>query len=987
MDRYRFSEQERKAIESLQTPFAVYQFLNKRVVTLALSDGFLRLLGYTDREQAVWDMDHNMYKDAHPDDITRIANAAVRFAMEGGVYDVIYRSGRQGSDGYHIFHARGEHVLTEDGVRLAQVWYMDEGPYSEGQEKTGYRMSEALTVALHEESILRSNRYDSLTGLPNLAYFFELAEEGRDALVNAGRQAVMLYIDLNGMKYYNHRHGFAEGDRLLRELAKILVNFFGHDNCCHIGADRFAVFTDEAGIEETLRRLFDETARINGGNSLPVRVGLYSNAVETVAAGFAFDRAKMACDGLLKTDISGFAYYSDELRAVSKRRQHITTSIDRAIREKWIKVYYQPIVRAVNGKVCDEEALARWIDPEEGFLSPAEFIPYLEEAGLIYKLDLYVVEQVLEKIRKQEKDGVTVVPHSVNLSRSDFDACDMVEEIRQRVDAAGVSRSLITIEITESIIGSSFDFIKEQVSRFRELGFPVWMDDFGSGYSSLDVLQSIRFDLIKFDMSFMRKLDEGDSGRIILAELTKMATALDLDTVCEGVEKPEHVRFLQAIGCSKLQGFYFCKPLPTEELAQRIQNDAQIGYEDPDEAPFYETIGRLNLYDLSVLAIEEDNPYHHAFNTLPMGILEIRGDEARFLRSNRSYREFMHRSFGLNMTEMQSRYIKYTAPFMKNIAKVCGGPVTRIFYDDRMPDGSVIHSFARWIGSNPVTGGAAVAVAVLSVSDPDNSASYADIARALAADYYSIYVVNLDTDEFIEYSSPPGRDELAVERHGADFFTAAMEEAKTRLYAEDREMFLGWFTRENIIREMDAHGVFTSTYRLTDNGTPMYVNMKITRMQGSNRIIVGISIVDSQMKQREAFQGIRKERDALARVMAIAEDYIGLYSVNPATGHYVEYSSSGEYQSLDLAREGDDFFKESIRSIQRVVHPEDQMDFLRRFNRGTILREIRDTGVFKLHYRLMIRGKPRNVTLKIVSFGEGENEKLLAGVRAWRARG
>lgn len=131
---------------------------------------------------------------------------------------------------------------------------------------------------------------------------------------------------------------------------------------------------------------------------------------------------------------------------------------------------------------------------------------------------------------------------------------------------AGIERGKVTIEITESIIGSDFTFMKEQITRFRELGFPVWMDDFGSGYSSLDVLQSLKFDLIKFDMGFLRKVDEGNNGKIILTELMKMAVALGLETVCEGVETEEQADFLQEIGCSRLQGYLFSKPKPFEQM-------------------------------------------------------------------------------------------------------------------------------------------------------------------------------------------------------------------------------------------------------------------------------------------------------------------------------------------------------------------------------------------------------------------------------------
>ena len=211
-----------------------------------------------------------------------------------------------------------------------------------------------------------------------------------------------------------------------------------------------------------------------------------------------------------------------------------------------------------------EEALARWIDPVEGFLPPSEFVPHLEDTGLNYKLDLCILDQAIEKIISRRNAGLSVVPQSVNLSRSDFETRDMAEEVRKRVDAAGIPHDMISVEITESIIGSDFDYINEQVKRFRENGFAVWMDDFGSGYSSLHVLQSIQFDLIKFDMRFTRNLDEGENGKIILTELMKLAGQLKLDTVCEGVETEEQVRFLQKIGCSKLQGYYFSQPRPYE---------------------------------------------------------------------------------------------------------------------------------------------------------------------------------------------------------------------------------------------------------------------------------------------------------------------------------------------------------------------------------------------------------------------------------------
>ncbi|MBR0268382.1 MAG: GGDEF and EAL domain-containing protein [Clostridia bacterium] len=990
MEKYTYSQEERAILESLAQPLAIYQIVDKRVVTLVVSDGFCRLLGYETREQTVYDMDHDMYKDTHPDDRERIASAAMQFAKGGAdaVYDVVFRTkaGVGAGYDYQVVHAHGQHVYPEPDVQLAQVWYMDEGEYREGDEASATGINQALNSALHEESILKASRYDALTGLPNLAWFFTRSEIEKARLQAENRQGVLLYIDLSGMKYFNHQNGFAEGDKLLKALANVLESVFGKENSCHIGADRFAAAATEELLPGQLERFRTEVLTMNDGNTLPVRVGVYSTAIEDVPISTAYDRAKMSCDAIRKTDVLTVNYYSAEVTETVRRKQYIEQNIDKAVKERWIQVYYQPIVRAMSQRVCNEEALARWIDPKEGFLSPAEFIPQLENAGLIYKLDLCVLEQVLEKMTKQAEEKLVVPPHSINLSRSDFETCDIVEEIRKRVDDFGIPRSKICIEITESVIGSDFDFMKEQVERFRGLGFPVWMDDFGSGYSSLDVLQSIEFDLIKFDMSFMRKLDQNENAKIILTELMKMATSLGVDTVCEGVETEDQALFLQEIGCSKLQGFYFCKPISYAGILERYETGKQIGFEDPDTAGYYETVGRVNLYDLSVIASQDEYGLQNSFSTLPMGIIEIKGDSARFVRSNPSYREFMKRFFNMDISGMMQEYQKYSAAFTQNVVRACCELGVRSFYNETMPDGSVVHTFARRIGANTCTGEVAVAVAVLSITDPGEGESYADIARALAADYYNIYVVDLDTEYFIEYTSPVGQDKLAEERHGTDFFEASRQATMTRIYEDDRELFLTWFTKENVIRELDEHGVFTTVYRLIDTGEPVYAHMKITRMQGTNRIILGVSIIDSQMKQQRQIASIRRERDTLAKVMAITEDYLSLYSVDPETGHFIEYSATSEYETLHLAKEGDDFFRQGAESGKKTLYPEDVPKFLTEFTKENVLKVIEKEGRFVTHYRLMLEGVPQMVSLKIAPYNDGVQKTLLAGVRKWRVR-
>jgi len=581
-------------------------------------------------------------------------------------------------------------------------------------EKEEYR--DRLEAQL-QDSILKGNYYDLLTGLPGMSYFFEQAQRHRDGRSGGDSTPAFLYLNLSGLKFYNQKHGFTAGDALLRDLARLLTDTFGEGACSRLGQDHFAAFTVENGLKEALDALFDTWS---GQRDRPaILVGVYLDRDGNTDISTACDMAKLACDGIHSTHTSSAAYYDAAMYLSAEKAQHIISHLDQAIAEGWIKVYYQPIVRGMNGRVCEEEALARWIDPERGFLSPADFIPVLEQSSLIYRLDLHVVDQVLEKLKRQQAAGLFLVPQSGNLSRSDLDTGDVVEEIRRRVDEAGFERRMISIEITESILGSDFEFMKAQVDRFRSLGFPVWMDDFGSGYSSLDVLQSMQVDLIKFDMRFMQQFSDDEKNRVILTELMKMAIGLGIDTLCEGVERREQVEFLQEIGCSRLQGYFFAKPMPLDAILERYEKGTQIGFENPEESAYFDTVGGINLYDLSVIAKEEEDLFRHYFSTVPMAVLELRGDRVRLARSNQAYRDFLDRALGFwqDTRDFHELY-EMAGPSFAQALKHCREGCERMLFDDTLPDGTAVHAFLRRVAQDSVTDTLAVVVAVLAVGDP-----------------------------------------------------------------------------------------------------------------------------------------------------------------------------------------------------------------------------------------------------------------------------
>ena len=832
---------------------------------------------------------------------------------------------------------------------------------------------------------MNANDFDFLTGLPTMTSFFELAISKKEEIVKNGSQAVILFITLHGMRNYNQKFGFAGGNEFLKSFASILAKHFENENCCRLGGVHFSVIADEVCIEEKAQKFLEDFRIVFSGKEIFTHIGVYPYKTEDVSINMACDRAKLACDNIKDSRTSGINFYDLSIKHAEENHHYIIETLNKAISERWITVYYQPIVRAVNSKVCDEEALARWVDPVKGFLSPADFIPILEAEKLIYKLDLYIVERVIEKMKHLESLGITAVSHSVNLSRSDFESCDIVEEIRSRVDIAGISRSKLNIEITESVVGNDFEFMKKQILRFKELGFSVWMDDFGAGYSSLNVLKEIPFDLIKFDMSFMRQFDEKNNGKIILTELMKMAFAIGVDTVCEGVETEEQLQFLREIGCSKIQGYYYSKPIPVEQILERIQTGQNIGFENPKETKYFETIGRVNLQDLAVISYGNEKDFNNVFNMIPMAIVELKETTIRYVRTNQSYRNFFLRYFGITVSGHEipfSLVAKSAGAVFLEAVRTVAKDGMRTFIDEDLPDGSTANYFIRRLAENPVKNTIAVALGVLSIRKSSQGTTFASIAKALSADYFKLFYVNLKTEEYIEYSAQSGEQSLSSERHGENFFEQAKKETIQGIYEEDKNMFASLFTKENILKELDNQGTFALAYRMNEDSKVFYVNMKIMRMsKKSDHIVIGINNIDSQMKQKALLEKAQKDQVIFSRLMSLSGDFIGMYIVDPETEEYTEYRATSDFEKLGLAKQGENFFERTHKNAEKTIFPEDLQKFKGEFTKENIMKEIAQKGVFTVHYRLLIDGEPKPASTRIALVKENGENKLIVGIR------
>ena len=294
----------------------------------------------------------------------------------------------------------------------------------------------------------------------------------------------------------------------------------------------------------------------------------------------------------------------------------------------------------------------------------------------------------------------------------------------------------------------------------------------------------------------------------------------------------------------------------------------------------------------------------------------------------------------------------------------------------------VIHSIIRRIASNPVTGVVACAIVVLGVTeDKTKGITYADVANSLSADYIHLYYVDIVSDEFDEYTPDASGEDLSVERHGDDFFNASSRDALEFLYKDDIDRFVASFNKENVMNTIEEQGSYTINYRLLINGEPNYVSMKAIKMSGDDsHIIIGVSNINTQMRQQEDMEKMKEEQIAFARIAALSGNYICIYSVNPETDIYTEYDATREYEGIGLSKFGDDFFNAAIEESGRAIWSEDLDYFRANFSKENVLRSIKDNGFFIINYRLMIDGKPQSVSLKAVMLEEKEGPQLIIGV-------
>ena len=301
---------------------------------------------------------------------------------------------------------------------------------------------------------------------------------------------------------------------------------------------------------------------------------------------------------------------------------------DNAIKNGYIIPYFQPLTRSITGKVCGAEALARWIDPVKGLIPPNEFIPVLEENKLIYKLDLVMLENVCKFYNENKMKNLYF---SINLSRLDFESVDMFQLIDEIMNKYNVPRNVIQLEITESIMFDNELDINLLFKKFHDNGFEIWIDDFGSGFSSLHVLREYKFDVIKIDMSLVQRFDL--NSKKILYSVINMAKKLGMRSVAEGVETKEQYKFLKDMGCEIIQGFYFSKPIPGNEFLKYLDVN---GNETKEDYKYWNEIGKINFLSANPFKFDKFNE-EDIFDVSPLALIEYSNKKLKYVYVNNKY--------------------------------------------------------------------------------------------------------------------------------------------------------------------------------------------------------------------------------------------------------------------------------------------------------------------------------------------------------------
>ena len=434
---------------------------------------------------------------------------------------------------------------------------------------------ERIIELSEDKSIIQSTEKDSVTGLYSKEFFFEYI---RRILPDLSVRMDAVAINIDHFHLINELYGRKEGDRVLRLIAEQIVGVILAVGgiACRAEADTYYAFCEhQEGYEAMLAKIGRHLSEQNHSARIRLRMGVYENVVSSQLPETWFDHAKQACDRIRGDYAHQVERYSDKLHERTLFHERLINDILEAIDQRHLTVYYQPkyLIQGDEPRLNSAEALVRWKHPELGMISPGEFIPLFERNGLIRKLDNFVWREAARQVKAwKEQYGITV-PVSVNVSRIDIYDPELEKKLVGILTASGLTPDELMLEITETAYSDNGTDLVKVVEHMRSRGFKIEMDDFGSGYSTLNMLNTIPIDVLKLDMKFIRNMLKDDKSLRMVQLIMDIAKFLGVPVVAEGVEDKEQLMALKEMGCECIQGYYFSQPVPPEKFAPFIEKE------------------------------------------------------------------------------------------------------------------------------------------------------------------------------------------------------------------------------------------------------------------------------------------------------------------------------------------------------------------------------------------------------------------------------
>ena len=413
---------------------------------------------------------------------------------------------------------------------------------------------------------------DEVTKGKNINYF---RKEAANILQNHGETPYIIQrFDISNFRYLNEAYGHLRADDILKACVDIYTEVYSSKELCvRMDSDQFVTLTiNDNDVNERREQYMKEVNEyaVSNGITYPIRMkyGIYQLRKQDRDVDVMIDRANAARRSLNGNEVESVAYYTDAIMRNMTKVNKIESEMQQALDNGEFQVYLQAKWDIVNNHVAGAEALVRWIRPEGNMVFPDEFIPVFEKNGFIGKLDFYMLENVCKKMRSVLDAGGVIYPISVNQSRVLLHSPEYIDRVKTLLDVCKIPKEFIELEVTETALFDDRDRMISVLKAMKKEGIKLSMDDFGSGYSSLNTLKDMPFDVLKIDREFFSEAVTSDSSTLILHKIIEMADGLGMEVICEGVENEQQVELLRSIGCRRVQGYYYAKPVPAEKYIQ-----------------------------------------------------------------------------------------------------------------------------------------------------------------------------------------------------------------------------------------------------------------------------------------------------------------------------------------------------------------------------------------------------------------------------------